>query len=208
MPSASSVAAACSQMNELLLLEPNTELFLGSLPTATESAWLAGFIDGEGTIGLAASKRTRIISTYLVIPNTNLDNMARVRVLLSALLGRDVRVAKGATKERRPIYVIAIQNQPDIKCVLEHIRRWLIGKAPQADLMLEYIRIAPGQRGQRYTDAHYELVNRMHVLNKRYAPGTWRLRDEAQDSGAPSTKTPNERPADTIKRWWRLRFDV
>jgi hypothetical protein len=41
------------------------------LPSRLELAWLAGFIDGEGTIGLAAERRRKIISVYLIIPNTN-----------------------------------------------------------------------------------------------------------------------------------------
>jgi hypothetical protein len=118
----------------------------GGLPTDGERAWLAGFIDGEGTIAMTLGRNERTIHVYLTIPNTNLANMARARVLLRAILGRDVRVGKPDRKDRRPIFVIAIQNRPDIRAILELVRPWLVGKRPQADLMMEYFKIAPSRK--------------------------------------------------------------
>jgi hypothetical protein len=193
------------------------------LPTDTECAWLAGFVDGEGTIGLGLGRNDRTIHVYLTIPNTNLTNMARARVLLRSILGRDVRVAKPARKERRPIYVIAIQNQREVKVIVELIRPWLVGKRPQADLMLDYIAAAPSRlvprsparTGRpraaaigRYTEAHYEFVRKMQLLNRRFAPGEW-SNDAASATGDWPAVWPDpmlDDRDDELKRWWKLHF--
>jgi hypothetical protein len=193
------------------------------LPSDTECAWLAGFIDGEGTIGLGLDRRHRTIHVYLTIPNTNLANMARARVLLRSILARDVRVAKPDRKDRRPIFVIAIQNQREIKVIVELIRPWLVGKRPQADLMLEYIEAAPSRliprsptrpsrpratATGRYTTVHYEFVRKMHLLNQRFAPGEW-----SYDAPSATSEWPAQWPDpslddrdDELKRWWKLHF--
>ena len=89
-----------SGLTERDLLAPLPIMSDGELPTDCERAWLAGFIDGEGTIGMTLGRDDRTIHVYIMIPNTNLANMARARVLLRAILGRDVRVGKPARKDQ------------------------------------------------------------------------------------------------------------
>jgi hypothetical protein len=196
----------------------------GGLPADCERAWLAGFVDGEGTIGMTLGRNGRTIHVYITIPNTNLANMARARVLLRAILGRDVRVSKPERKDHRPIFVIAVQNRPDIKAILEMIRPWLVGKRPQADLMLEYIKLAPirmvprsasNRRSHavstdRHTEVHYELVRKMHLLNRRFAPGQWSDDPPSVNSEGrlewPDRSDDEDDKDDQLKRWWRLHF--
>lgn len=212
-----------SGLTERDLLAPLPLMGDARLPTDIECAWLAGFIDGEGTVGLGLDRNHRTIHVYLTIPNTNLANMARARVLLRSMLGRDVRVGKPERKDRRPIYVIAIQNQREIKSILELIRPWLVGKRRQADLMLDYIAAAPSQLVPRspskpdrpratptgrYTKAHYEFVRKMQLLNQRFAPGEWSY-DSASATGEWPAVWPDpslDDRDDELKRWWRLHF--
>lgn len=212
-----------SGITERDLLAPLPMMSDARLPTEGERAWLAGFIDGEGTIGMTLGRNDRTIHVYLTIPNTNLANMARARVLLRSILGRDVRVSKPDRKDHRPIFVIAIQNQPEIKVIVELIRPWLVGKRPQADLMIEYIRVAPSRlvarspsesrrraiATGRYTELHHEFVRRMHLLNQRFAPGQW-SDDTPATAGEGQSEWPDrsvdDDEDDQLKRWWRLHF--
>ena len=189
-----------SGLTERDLLAPLPMMSDGDLPADCERAWLAGFIDGEGTIGMTL-------------------------LLLRAILGRDVRVSKPDRKDHRPIFVIAIQNRPDIKTILELVRPWLVVKRPQADLMLEYIGLAPirivprspsNRRSRavatdRHTEVHFELVRKMHLLNQRFAPGEWsEHRPSVTREGRlewPDRSVDEDREADQLKRWWRLHFD-
>jgi hypothetical protein len=63
------------------------------LPTIAELAWLAGFIDGEGSFGLHVNSKTRTIEPRLTVPNSNRRSIERVEVLLRALIGRELRIS-------------------------------------------------------------------------------------------------------------------
>ena len=88
------------------------------LPTTAELAWLAGFIDGEGSFGLHVRRKTKAIQPRLSVPNTNRRSIERVEVLLRALVGRKlkIRTCKGASRTGfRPYFVVELSSHSDLE---------------------------------------------------------------------------------------------
>ncbi len=165
-------------------------------PTETECAWLAGFLDGEGTISLNVEGRVRAVRTRVSVTNTNLPNIGRCRVLLRALLGHDVRPRPYRTTDRRPAFVLSVDSHHDIRIALRALYPWLVGKEPQAKLMLEYLEecswaLFKGKRPRRDTPdikaRRLEFAFEMRKLNRRYRKGEWTgASDNLAVAGAPS----------------------
>ncbi len=173
---------------------------------STDVAWLAGFIDGEGTIMLylnekgggpnptrgATFKSSRFILHSFTIGNTNVDNMRRTKAIVSAIVGREVRYTVPdyrRTGGYRPVYKLALSRATELETLIRALLPYLVGKRPQAELMLEYLALGPagGQtpgpiRG--YTDAHFAFVPKMRALNKTYAKGEWKDEPPANDRTA------------------------
>jgi hypothetical protein len=166
------------------------------LPQTPALAWLAGFIDGEGTISLGVAKKTQTIRASVSIPNTNLRNIQRAEVLVASVIGHRIRIStKANTKSgHRPCYSIAVSAHADLEMLMVAIAPYAVGKWRHVDLMLEFLRIAPGSQNRSYLDRlygrepskrprrydvrHFDMVKRMQALNKRYAKGEW---DPAQE---------------------------
>ena len=204
------------------------ELYLGPLPAGmplpgdSALAWLAGFVDGEGTITLAG-RRGRSIQPSLSIPNTNLSNIGRVRVLLAALLGHDVSVTERKSDENsyRPCYDIRVGSHYDVDIALRAIYPHLVGKWKQAQLVLEFLTIAPGSGtnvtayrrvrgrepriGTRYDERHYAILDEIRRLNRRYARGQWQREHPPALESKPESP-PGAEPMDPLKRLYLLRF--
>lgn len=151
-------------------------------PNVTDLAWLAGFVDGEGSIMLVRP-RNQTVRTFLYLVNTDLENVLRARTIVSACLRRDVLPACGANVGR-PDYKLWIARHSEMRTLLTAILPWLAGKRPQAELMLQYLRecsaMLDGRRRLRDTPElrarRHEFARRMAELNKRYAPGEWLAR--------------------------------
>jgi hypothetical protein len=163
------------------------------LPTATELAWLSGFIDGEGSLGLHVNSKTRTIQPRLSVPNSNRRSIERVEILLRAIIGRELNIAtcKGESRRGfRPYFLVALSDHADLEMVIRAIYPYVVGKQRHVDLMLEYLKIAPTSRRNAevvsrlygrprkfadatYDERHYDLVARMRRLNRRYSKGEW-----------------------------------
>lgn len=159
----------------------------------TDLAWLAGFLDGEGSLVLYYSGgQHKFISTILQTVSTNEDNIRRVKAIISEIVGREIRyrLGKGKSLEgRRPTWYLQVTRQEDIAAVCVAILPYLVGKKPQAELMLRYLASSPKAthtRGSRmnpvsgYTEAHHQMVSEMRHLNRRYAFGEWLPQQETK----------------------------
>ena len=93
-----------------------------------ELAWTAGFIDGEGCLYLTVG-----FTPVLAVRNTC---RASIEKLASLFSGR-VRCPGLAPTSRRRIWEWAISGDAAI-CVIGLLRPWLIVKASQADVMIEF----------------------------------------------------------------------
>ena len=112
----------------------------------TDLAWLAGIIDGEGSIGASKSKSSTGKDAYsiqLQIENTNLPMMEKF-VNITEKLGAHRRLktsVKNINKNPKwkNSYRYNITKQSEVKAILGAIRPYLVAKEPQANLILEWI---------------------------------------------------------------------
>lgn len=157
-----------------------------------ELAWLAGFIDGEGSIFLTVEYR-RVIKPNLNMDNTNRANIRQARRYVQRLTTHDIRPRIGnANRGYRPCYSLRVHRANEIRVVLNAVMPWLVGRRRQAELMLEYLAIAPrkqldgrppvmlrfpdGRLRTAYQPRHFKYVERMRALNRRYPKGEWARR--------------------------------
>ena len=181
------------------------------LPSTVELAWLAGFIDGEGTFGLHVNAKRRTIQPRLTVPNSNRRSIERVEVLLRALIGRELTISTCKGKSRtgfRPYFVVSLSKHADLEIVVRALYPYVVGKQRHVDVLLEYLKIAPTSRRNTktitklygrpsafttvgYDDRHYEFVAQMRHLNRRYKRGQW---DEANVEPEPELQRISDRP--------------
>lgn len=107
------------------------------LPTDVR-AYIAGFFDGEGCIGVYKSmskQRGKMYQVYFTRMHMSQRDPAII-LWLHETLGGSVR-KQGTTHE---VYVWCVDNGEHISAVLSIIRPYLRIKGEQADTMIDYIR--------------------------------------------------------------------
>jgi hypothetical protein len=133
-------------------------------------AWLAGIIDGEGCFTIYGVTRidagTPSPSANITITNSNCLLLARCKEILDALnikyLYND---PKNGHQQGRKVMRIRVKNYSSIQRLIEIILPFLVGKADQAKIMLEFVSLA-GQRGMLNLQSRIELMNRIKRLNQ------------------------------------------
>lgn len=139
-----------------------------------ECAYIAGFVDGEGCIGLWREKRLSNKCGFRFHPaleanNTNFEVLYRIREMMGN--GRIVHIFN-KQPNRKPGYKLQLfPNQ--IRHILPQIMPYLIIKREQARLVLEYLKTV--KDGQKHTFADFpkfeEIYEQCKVLNQRGTPG-------------------------------------
>lgn len=158
-----------------------------------ELAWLAGIIEGEGTLALLAWRRderpTTVqnvkINAYVVIYNTDGSIVRKVDEILRGLglslhIGSReqkpmLRPGGGEYRSIDPMLKVSVKGMDDVYKLLTAIRPWLFGdKAARADLMLAYLerRFAKftangGSKRVPYDQGDMALVDQSYRLGKR-----------------------------------------
>jgi hypothetical protein len=158
----------------------------------TETAYLAGLIDGEGTISVYARRGkanlSHILNEHVSIVNTNLTIIRHAARLLGGTIYRRDRGG-----ENRTCYTLPFDGQRAI-VVAAAVREFLIGKRQQADLLLELAAIREQRRTTNwvdYSDADLEemsrIVNTIAAANgaKRSVITITLLRPQKRAPGAP-----------------------
>lgn len=108
--------------------------------TETESAWLAGFLDGEGCFQLWCDRASHY-NGVLSASGINRDVLERCREIAGGSVFSVGCLSRGAN--RRPLYKWMCRRS-DVERILTAIRPWLIVKAEQADVLLA-LRALPRQ---------------------------------------------------------------
>jgi hypothetical protein len=119
-----------------------------------ELNFIAGIVDGEGTISI--SKRTyrdTDYSTSVVISNTNLDLLKYVRNITK--LG-NLRVSRNSRENYKKQYELMLRRY-EYKKFLIPILSYLVIKTRQAELVLQYISLRKASRGHSLTDEEIEI---------------------------------------------------
>ncbi len=148
--------------------------------TDEAKAWLAGFIDGEGYIGLTfqikretpTSARSPRYHPYLIITNTHKAVIEYIQILLG--VGRVYNFSRKNIKFKNA-YQIKISQSNDLQAVLTAILPYLRVKSEQARIVLDFlarrseVRLITG-RGHRgvtsFGEADRSLYQRLLDLNK------------------------------------------
>ena len=119
-----------------------------------ELAWLAGFVDGDGSIGLKRSKSIKSkggirYSPLIQITNCDMKLIAEVRFLLGKLNIRHsywLRDMKKRNLKWRNAGNISIYTWIDSILFLEFILPYLVGKKEQAEVLIEFCKTRIGGR--------------------------------------------------------------
>ena len=149
--------------------------------TNEELAWLAGFIDGEGYIGLtyqvkAASRQsaaTPRYHPYLIVTNTNMGAIEQIHAILG--IGKVYKIPRQDDKSK-DAYQLKITKALDLLLVLEQLQPFLRVKREQCELLVSYLRYrmtvklltGRGRRGvTSFGEKDAEVYQRLLVLNKK-----------------------------------------
>lgn len=105
----------------------------------TTWAYLAGIIDGEGTIGLTLITTQRRggykhLRPYIHVSNTNLKLFGYLNIRIA----QRPLVKQHGDAKRKPVYVWKLQAWPLIEVMLKNCLPYLILKGEQAKLLLEW----------------------------------------------------------------------
>lgn len=154
---------------------PNTERIKAiQSMQETEAAYVAGIIDGEGSLTLAHRKRNEERGWESIEPNVRISNTnLALMEYLSALLGARSYVALGRPKSHwKPQYTISISAFAEIAALLERIMPYLVIKHRRAEIMLHLVRRRLSQ--EPYTDEDRRLLQAFKQENQRgVGPGEY-----------------------------------
>jgi hypothetical protein len=147
------------------------------MPTLDELGWLAGIIDGEGTVGLYRGNKnsnTRFIPT-LYITNTNQAIVVKMQTILDELV-EDGSVRCMPVKQRashhKPAWRIAVTTRLGLFKVLDAVLPYLSGKAPQAVLVKRWCerRLLKGI-GKHLNSEDFALTAQFDTMRPKFNKG-------------------------------------
>ena len=111
--------------------------------TEAELGWLAGIIDGEGTITIQRRMRHKKYPEYearICIVNTNTDIIYKCDELFHKMnITPYHQIPNDGAHNKLPLYEIRITRLAYIKILLDSIVIYLVGKKSQAQLVLQYV---------------------------------------------------------------------
>jgi hypothetical protein len=138
--------------------------------------WLAGIIDGEGTITICRIKG--FMRPIVQIVNTNTSMLLKVNELLEKIISRKllIGVVKSYGKEVLACYRIQSVKQSDVEKILLTIKPYLVAKTEQARLVLEFLEIRKhvirrprigihGGQHRPYSDREENILAQVKFLN-------------------------------------------
>lgn len=158
-------------------------------PSEMELGWLAGIIDGEGSLILCCNTTGRSIYPELRITSTTKVIIEKCEDIIKKF-GVKYRVGyyKPPQKsERVPSHYISILTAKRMKTVTETILPYLVGKIPQATIILEFCNsriFLP--YGYPYTERELQLYYEI----KKYQI----KKGKPSKNGIPNDYTPGWRP--------------
>lgn len=119
-------------------------------------AYLAGFLDGEGSIGISKKSKRNSYLPQITFNNTHLGVMMHTKVILKTpgLL----YTKQNTERNQKIVYKICVQNKSKAKEILELLYDYLIIKKKQAKLVLEFLDLNTCKQGIRnYQPSKREL---------------------------------------------------
>ncbi|PIS22747.1 hypothetical protein COT50_00295 [candidate division WWE3 bacterium CG08_land_8_20_14_0_20_41_10] len=149
-----------------------------------EMIWLAGFIDGEGYIGInrqrkketAEQSASLLYHPYLIIANSNYNALENIKDYIG--YGHIYEVKRKKSKSRhkneKPGFQYKLTKMDKLKPLLKALRPYLRLKQKQCDLLLNFINIrkkakriyGPFRGASSYTSEE-KIYQKLRTLNKR-----------------------------------------
>jgi hypothetical protein len=140
----------------------------------TDLAWLAGFWDADGCIGI--TKRQTYLVPYVSCSNTNktiIDNV--MRILDAAEIKYLLEYSdRGNRINAAPSWAIRMEGRPRVTSLLNLIEPYLVGKNEQAKLVINWCKgkatthkVKGGSRETRYPEGYWETKDTLTELNAR-----------------------------------------
>lgn len=134
----------------------------------TDAAWAAGFIDGEGYLGIVYNTRGEFYAV-LTVSNVAYEPIAR----LKELFGGDVRAITPKSARAMPNWRYKAASDR-LEEILTRIRPYLLVKGDQADALLEFRKLVTN-KANKYVgisseglDARAALYTKIRILNARH----------------------------------------
>ena len=149
------------------------------MPNEQDLAWLAGFIDGEGSITIFRHKekngRIKLCPTIGVYNTCQSTIMHCKKILDSLDTSYHLHCRKHQGKKNKDSYQLTTRNSKYIYRTITHLRPYLITKAAQAEMTLQFVakRLDYNTKGgyrSRYDKEDYDLQLATQALNKKGKP--------------------------------------
>ena len=142
-----------------------------------DKAWLSGFIDGEGHVGIhsvnTGGKGKLYYSGNCFIRNTHYDSMLHIKFLLEDLLGREVKVSSEQRERGKDSYYTNVSSFSDLSILGGAVYPYSVTKQKQWELLIEYVESRMKLTGlvRPYSEREMQIVLQMSTINKRWAEG-------------------------------------
>ena len=131
--------------------------------------YIAGIVDGEGSIGANIYSKKRsgglVLQRRFRIFNKNIDVLEACQMVL----GGNIHQLKQRGRNSAPCYYLQISDVQGIKRAVQIVLPYLIIKYDVAKLMLELLDSLEEhyRQSHSYTPREMEIVTEMRALNKR-----------------------------------------
>jgi hypothetical protein len=145
----------------------------------TKIAWLAGLIDGEGSIGMYAQRMKKRDGKYITfhrtqvtIANDDVNIVAEAQRVISEIIGRNAYVATAINNRTYVHHKVSVCPRKDCIKLLTAVEPYLIGKKAQAQILLSVLK--SHRPYSTYTKAEREVIDilkKMKNDNKICADG-------------------------------------
>ncbi len=131
-----------------------------------EKAYLAGIVDGEGTVTLTKFHKNETPTPNVSVANNNLELLKWIKIRL----GGSIISKRNRKPHHNASYAWSIKQDRAIR-LLNEIKQYLIIKKPQADLITQRYKLVTHRAG-KYTPEMLKnkmcLVDEIRKLNQRY----------------------------------------
>lgn len=133
-----------------------------------ELSWLGGFMDGEGCLNLLKRYSGTSYTPKITIVNTNKVLIDKVVEILSCKEIAHFIDIKASTKKWKTRYEVCVSGMLRCKKFLELIQPYLVGKAPQAKILKEFIILRLSKpKNEVYGPEEKTLFKEIKTLNGR-----------------------------------------
>ena len=101
--------------------------------------WIAGIVDGEGTITIC--RISGYMRPIVQVVNTNMSLLLEVQQIFAEIIGKKTRICMITRYKKHTLdcYRIQVTKQFEVETILKTIKPYLIAKVEQARLVLDFL---------------------------------------------------------------------